>query len=93
VTKDPTERILEADRLVGPHGWIQWKGTDVCMDVHCSCGTSGHVDTEFAYFYRCPCGKVWAVGQSVKLHELMPDEIPTMPPVETVPGVDPLAAH
>ena len=21
-----------------PHGWIQWKGTGVCMDVHCKCG-------------------------------------------------------
>jgi len=24
-----------------PHGWVQWKGTDVCMDVHCACG---HID-------------------------------------------------
>jgi len=41
----------EADRLVraGPHAWIQWKGTDVCMDVRCSCGNHGHVDADFAF--------------------------------------------
>lgn len=21
-----------------PHGWIQWKGTNVCLDYHCVCG-------------------------------------------------------
>lgn len=36
-----------------PHGWIQWKGTDVCMDIHCKCGFHGHVDAEFAYFVKC----------------------------------------
>jgi hypothetical protein len=33
----------------GSHGWIQWKGTDVCMDIHCECGTLSHIDGEFAY--------------------------------------------
>lgn len=23
-----------------PHGWIQWKGTDVCVDIYCKCGCS-----------------------------------------------------
>lgn len=26
-----------------PNGWIQWKGTDVCMDVYCSCGYHSRV--------------------------------------------------
>lgn len=52
----------------GPHGWIQWKGTDVCMDLHCSCGYHGHVDTDFFYFYECPkCHARYAVAQYVKL--------------------------
>lgn len=51
-----------------PHGWIQWKGTNVCMDVHCSCGVMSHVDAEFAYFVRCPvCKQVFEVDGTVKL--------------------------
>lgn len=37
-----------------PHGWIQWKGTDVCMDVHCKCGYISHVDADFTYVIQCP---------------------------------------
>lgn len=50
-----------------PHGWIQWKGTNVCMDVYCSCGEAGHVDAEFFYHYRCKCGLRYAVGCNVVL--------------------------
>ncbi len=43
-----------------PHGWIQWKGTEVCMDVHCACGELTHVDAEFAYNVQCPvCLRVY----------------------------------
>jgi hypothetical protein len=45
-------------RIDGPHGWIQWKGTDVCMDIHCACGHHGHIDAEFVYMVRCPVCKV-----------------------------------
>ena len=41
-------------------GWafIQWKGTDVCMDLTClGCGTRLHVDDDFAYAVECvTCG-------------------------------------
>jgi hypothetical protein len=51
-----------------PHGWIQWKGTNVCIDLRCSCGYLGHVDAEFFYFYECnKCHAKYAVGQNVKL--------------------------
>lgn len=36
-----------------PHGWIQWKGTNVCMDVHCKCGAFLHVDDSFVYHIKC----------------------------------------
>lgn len=56
------------------HGWIQWKGTNVCMDVRCSCGKTGHVDAEFCYHVRCGyCGKVFAVGQNIMLIPLSSD--------------------
>ena len=64
------QRILTAaaDIPEGPHCWIQWKGTDVCMDVHCECGEHSHVDAEFAYKVECPrCGKVWHVSPYVRL--------------------------
>ena len=58
------------------HGWIQWKGTTVCMDVQCSCGANGHVDAEFFYRYECSkCGAKHAVGQNVKLIRLNDEQI------------------
>lgn len=59
----------------GPHGWIQWKGTNVCIDLQCKCGHQGHVDAEFFYHYRCPiCKASYAVGKVVKLIELTPEQ-------------------
>jgi hypothetical protein len=52
----------------GPYGWIQWKGTDVCMDIFCSCGTHTHIDSDFTYTIQCgACGKFWAVCPEVRL--------------------------
>ena len=52
----------------GPHGWIQWKGTDVCIDLYCACGHHGHFDGDFLYYFECPaCNAKYAVGQVVKL--------------------------
>lgn len=45
---------------------IQWKGTDVCLDFYCPCGTQGHFDGDFAYFIHCPdCGTVYELGTQV----------------------------
>lgn len=44
----------------GSHGWIQWKGTSVCMDVYCKCGYHSHVDDSFTYYVECPaCGQAF----------------------------------
>jgi hypothetical protein len=57
------------------HGWIQWKGTSACIDLHCKCGALGHVDGAFFYAYECnACGRKYAVGQVVKLIELTPEQ-------------------
>jgi hypothetical protein len=57
-------------------GWIQWKGTNVCVDLHCHCGASFHFDGEFFYHWRCTCcGAVYAVGQNIKLIPLTPEQI------------------
>lgn len=58
-----------------PHGWIQWKGTEVCIDLHCKCGYLGHFDGYFFFYYRCPkCQQVYSVGQNVILHPLTDKE-------------------
>ena len=66
--------VVRLDSTAAPHGWIQWKGTKVCMDVHCDCGAQSHVDGEFAYVIQCgACGKEWAVSSTVRLYALAED--------------------
>lgn len=46
--------------------FIQWKGTDLCMDLRCPCGCQSHVDAEFAHYVQCPaCGTVYQMGTQV----------------------------
>lgn len=53
------------------HGWIQWKGTDACVDLHCKCGALLHYDGDFLYYFECPhCQRMFALGQNIKLIEL-----------------------
>ena len=43
-----------------PHAFVQWKGTDVCMDFYCDCGAHCHFDGNFAYAVKCPhCQTIW----------------------------------
>jgi len=62
-----------------PHGWVQWKGTDVCMDIHCKCGYHSHIDARFAYHVECPeCGTVYACNGHIELIEVtepLPDNV------------------
>ena len=42
------------------NAFIQWKGTDVCLDFNCECGGTCHFDGYFAYVIECPhCDKRW----------------------------------
>ena len=51
---------------VPPYAFIQWKGTDLCMDFHCECGAHCHFDGMFAYTVQCPhCSTVWEMPQTV----------------------------
>lgn len=43
-----------------PSAFIQWKGTNVCMDFYCRCGAHCHFDGDFAYTVKCPhCNTIW----------------------------------
>jgi hypothetical protein len=54
-----------------PHGWIQWKGTDVCMDIYCKCGAHLHVDDTFVYHIKCKeCDTVYMCNGHIELIEL-----------------------
>ena len=54
-----------------PFAGIQWKGTDVCMDVHCKCGHDSHFDTDFCSHLKCPkCGQVYECSGVIKLTPL-----------------------
>lgn len=54
-----------------PHGWVQWKGTDVCMDVHCKCGALLHIDSDFVYNVKCiHCNTVYMCNGHIELIEL-----------------------
>lgn len=62
---------LQETYLDHPHGWVQWKGTNVCMDIHCKCGKMSHVDAEFAYFVKCPyCKTVYMCNGHIELIEV-----------------------
>lgn len=74
---DVIRQIYAAEGSIkdGPHGWIQWKGTDVCIDIHCPCGEHSHYDGDFAYAIQCPhCEKIYALGQCVPLIPLTEDQ-------------------
>ena len=56
--------------------FIQWKGTDVSADLHCSCGSASHYDGLFMYAWRCPdCKKVWVMPTDVTPHEASAEEL------------------
>lgn len=74
------------DRPEGPNAFIQWKGTDVCMDAYCICGVSLHIDDDFAYFLKClSCGRVYEVGVYVKLYEIAAEDATCEPRFERIP--------
>ena len=52
-------------------GWVQWKGTDVCIDVHCKCGKISHYDGEYMYNIKCPyCERVYFANPHIQLIEV-----------------------
>lgn len=47
-----------------PHVFIQYKGTDICLDFNCECGAQPHFDGYFADVLKCPkCGAEWEMPQ------------------------------
>jgi len=54
-----------------PHLFVQWKGTDICCDMHCVCGEQWHYDGYFAYAFECPaCGTQYETPWNLELKPL-----------------------
>lgn len=54
--------------------FVQWKGTDVCVDLHCRCGFEGHFDGMFAYYLNCPnCDTTYEMPHTFVLAEVAYD--------------------
>lgn len=50
--------------------YVQWKGSDVCIDFRCLCGEKGHFDGLFAYALRCAaCARIWEMPTQFALRE------------------------
>lgn len=59
---------LDAETPDGPHAFIQWKGTDACLDIRCECGAQYHFDGDFCYSVECgECGARWSLVPYVRL--------------------------
>jgi hypothetical protein len=59
--------------------FIQWKGTDICMDFWCDCGTQNHYNGYFAYYVQCKgCKQVYKLDSKVMMQksELNKDHSP-----------------
>lgn len=55
-----------------PHGWIQWKNTEVSMDFHCKCGAHLGVEGDFAYYVCCStCKTVYSCNGHIELIEIL----------------------
>lgn len=51
--------------------FIQWKGTDLCMDLNCKCGHLGHVDAYFCYYVKCGnCGTIYKMADNVDMEDV-----------------------
>jgi hypothetical protein len=80
------ERVSDEKR---PDVFVQWKGTDACLDFWCACGADLHFDGYFAMDFTCgQCGQTWELPHklepqpvkpsgNLKLlfdHEVLPDD-------------------
>ena len=60
-----------------PYAFVQWKNTDACLDIHCECGESTHIDGFFIHSVRCAaCGRLYALPMYATLHPITAESHP-----------------
>ena len=58
---------------------IQWKGTDICMDFTCKCGSIVHCCGMFAFNVRCPvCKSLYECSDEIKLTKIHSTDMPIL---------------
>jgi len=65
------------DRFPGSDAsvFIQWKGTDLCMDFHCECGYHSHIHGMFGYTIECVgCEALYEMGTQVRARRMSDEE-------------------
>ncbi len=69
---DLVARSEKADGLDGrPNTYVQWQGSDLCLDFNCPCGNWGHLDVGFLFALRCAsCGRSWRIAPALLVSEL-----------------------
>lgn len=71
--------------------FVQWKGTDVCLDFRCPCGYDGHLDGYFAYALQCKrCGAVYEMPANIYPRRIEPNPHVASPLVPDRGGEFPL---
>jgi hypothetical protein len=71
IAKSQIEASQIEEKYTGkPHGWVQWKGTNVCIEIHCKCGYHSHYDGYFAHHIQCPsCGTIYYLNPHIEMIE------------------------
>jgi hypothetical protein len=57
--------------------FIQWKNTELCVDIYCPCdpSTPRHFDGYFAHRLQCDnCSAVYEMGTQVRMRRLADDD-------------------
>ncbi len=72
--------------------FIQWKGTEACLDLHCECGVHGHYDGFFAHLLQCSaCGAQYEMPATVAPRRVTADapaSYPWTPIIVPVSGLE-----
>ena len=67
--------------------FIQWKGTDICMDMWCDCGQQNHYDGYFAYAVKCSgCGQVYELATEIEMKKVEESDFNTLKSIESNEG-------
>jgi hypothetical protein len=68
--------VRHFENLQRPATFIQWKGTNVCMDFYCVCGEQFHLDAMFAYAVQCPhCDRRYEMSTNIEVREMPINEV------------------
>lgn len=90
----PTPAIVERP-LARPTAVWNGAHTSFCVDLHCTCGATGHCDGARLSYVRCGvCGRAYQLGRYIRLLPVTADELTAwgQPPV-AVFGVGDTSTH